>query len=214
MLKLHTDQKGFVPLRYITEHTCLCSEVTHLCNQTGTPGYIISLDQAKAYNHVNSTLLLRTMEAMGLPADLLCMIKDILADCCTCVCINRGYSSSFSLCCGVRQGDPLSCLLYDFSIKPMGMHLRKAISGITLLGLPPVKLIQYTNDMNLFLSAMEDLPLICHMMDDTSFALGSLFNLNKTDILLISPPEHHDVPHKEITDCFTSGFLIPPGLPL
>ena len=214
MNKLHLDQKGFVSLRYITEHTRLCSEVTHLCNKTRTPGYIVSLDQAKAYDRVNSSLLLRTMAAMGLPADLLCLIADILTNCQTRVHINGGYSSFFSLRHGVRQGDPLSCLLYDFSIEPMGMHLRRAISSITLLGLPPVKLIQYADDMNLFLSAMEDLPLICQTMDDTSFTLGSLFNLNKTDILVVGPPEHHDVSHCDITDCFTSGFMIPPSLPL
>ena len=214
MHKLHTDQKGFVPLRYITEHTCLCSEVAHLCNKTGTPGYIVSLDQAKAYDRVDSSLLLHTMGAMGLPNDLLSMIGDVLTNCHTRVRINGSYSRFFSLRCGVRQGDPLSCLLYDFSIKPMGMRLRHAISGITLLGLPPVKLIQYADDMNLFLSSMEDLPLIRHTMDDTSFALGSLFNLNKTDILIVGPPEHHNISHQDITDCFTGGFLIPPGLPL
>ena len=214
MNKLHTDQKGFVPLRYITEHTHLCSKVAHLCNKTGTPRYIVSLDQAKAYDQVDSTLLIRTMEAMGLPADLLRMITDILVNCCMHVCINGGYSGFFSLWRGVRQGDPLSCLLYDFSIEPMGMRLRHAISGISLLGLQPVKLIQYADDMNLFLSTMEDLLLIHRTMDATSFALGSLFNLSKTDILVVGPPEHHDISHNEITECFTSGFLIPPGLPL
>jgi len=57
----------------------------------------------------------------------------------------------------VRQGDPLSCLLYDFSIEPMGMWLRKVIDRISMLSLPPVKLIQFANDMNLFLSMADDL---------------------------------------------------------
>ena len=47
--KLHLDQKGFVPGRYITEHMRLASEVSHLSNLTDTDGYIVSLDQAKAY---------------------------------------------------------------------------------------------------------------------------------------------------------------------
>ena len=68
--------------------------------------------------------------------------------------------------------------------------------------------------MNLFLSVEENLPLIRETMDDTSFALGSLFNLNKTDVLVVGPLEHCDAPHPGITDCFTGGFIIPPGLPL
>jgi len=168
MSKLHPDQKGFVPLRYITEHTRLCSEVAHLSNMSGTPGYIVSLDQAKAYDRIDACLLLRSMHAMGLPVDLLGMIRDVLTNCRTHVLINGGYSGFFSLRRGVRQGDPLSCLLYNFSIEPMGMRLRRAISGISLLGLPPVKLIQYADDMNLFLSPMEDLALIKSTMDSTS----------------------------------------------
>ena len=151
---------------------------------------------------------------MGLPADLIHLISDILVNCRTRVRINGGYSGFFSLCRGVRQGDPLSCLLYDFSIEPMGMRLRHAISGISLLGLKPVKLIQYADNMNLFLSDDENLPLICKTMADTSFALGSLFNLNKTDVLVVGPPEHRDAPHHGISECFTGGFILPPGLPL
>jgi len=214
MSKLHTDQKGFVPLRYITEHTRLCSEVAHLSNASGTPGYIVSLDQAKAYDRIDACLLLRSMLAMGLPADLLGMIWDILTNCRTRVRINGGYSGFFSLRRGVRQGDPLSCLLYNFSIEPMGMRLRCAISGISLLGLPAVKLIQYADDMNLFLSPMEDLALIKSTMDSTSATLGSKFNLEKTDILVVGPPEHHDVSHTDVLACFEGGFVLPRGLPL
>jgi len=214
MSKLHTDQKGFVPLRYITEHTRLCSEVAHLSNASGTPGYIVSLDQAKAYDRVDVHLLLRSMLAMGLPADLLGMIRDILTNCHTRIRINGGYSGFFSLRRGVRQGDPLSCLLYNFSIEPMGMRLHHAISGISLLGLPAVKLIQYADDMNLFLSPMEDLALIKSTMDSTSSTLGSKFNLEKTDILIIGPPEHHDVSHTDVLACFEGGFVLPRGLPL
>jgi len=214
MSKLHADQKGFVPLRYITEHTRLCSEVAHLSNASGTPGYIVSLDQAKAYDRVDTRLLLRCMLAMGLPADLLCMIRDILANCRTRVRINGGYSGFFSLHQGVCQGDPLSCLLYNFSIEPMGMRLRRAISGISLLGLPAVKLIQYADDMNLFLSPMEDLALIKSTMDSTSATLGSKFNLEKTDILVVGPPEHHDMSHADVLACFEGGFVLPQGLPL
>jgi len=214
MSKLHPDQKGFVPLCYITEHTRLCSEVAHLSNMSGTPGYIVSLDQAKAYDCIDARLLLRSMLAMGLPSDLLNMIRDILTNCHTRVRINGGYSGFFSLRRGVRQGDPLSCLLYNFSIEPMGMHLRRAISGISLLGLPPVKLIQYADDMNLFLSPMEDLALIKSTMDSTSATLGSKFNLEKTDILVVGPPKHHDMPHTDVLACFEGGFILPHGLPL
>jgi Reverse transcriptase (RNA-dependent DNA polymerase) len=58
VLKLHPDQKGFIPNRHITEHTQLASEVVHLSSRLGCNGYLISLDQLKAYNRVDQHLLL------------------------------------------------------------------------------------------------------------------------------------------------------------
>jgi ribonuclease HI len=214
MTKLHDNQKGFVPLRYITEHTRLCAEIAHLSNLTETPSYIVSLDQAKAYDRVDLPLLLDTLSAMGLPADLILMIRDITSKCRTWVCINSGYSRTFTLCRSVRQGDPLSCLLYAFSIKPMGMRLRQSIWGISLLGLPPQKLIMYADDTNLFLSSFEDLGLIRSTMASTSFALGSKFNLEKTDVLPVGPTEHSLASHPDIVACFDGCYVLPPGSPL
>jgi hypothetical protein len=97
MTKLHDNQKGFVPLCHITEHTRLCTEIAHLSDITDTPSYIVSLDQAKAYDHVDVPLLLSTLTAMGLPADLIDMIQDITADCRTRIHINSSYSRPFKL---------------------------------------------------------------------------------------------------------------------
>ena len=53
MVKIHPDQKGFIPGRLITEHTRLAYEVSHLADITGTRGFLVSLDQAKAYDRVD-----------------------------------------------------------------------------------------------------------------------------------------------------------------
>ena len=73
--KIHTDQKGFTPGRYITEHTCLASEVSHLSNATSTNGYIVSLDQAKAYDRTDLPWLLSVLSAMGIDAHLVSLIN-------------------------------------------------------------------------------------------------------------------------------------------
>ncbi len=158
--KIHPDQAGFVPGRLITDHTRLASEITHLSNSTNTDGYIISLDQAKAYDKTDTAWLLRVLSAMGIPEDLTSLIEDVTANCRTRVRINSGLSSPFVLNVGLRQGDPLSPILYDFSIEPLGMHMRKHLTGISCCGLPPAKLIMYADDMNLFMSKLEDFRLI------------------------------------------------------
>jgi len=121
--KLHPDQKGFVPGRLMHEHTRLASKVAHLCDATGTPGFIVGLDQAKAYNRVDQYWLLSVLVAFGLPGDLVVLISDLTNNCRSQVRINSGYSPYFTLKRGVCQGDPLSCLLFNFSIEPLAIKL-------------------------------------------------------------------------------------------
>ena len=217
--KLHPDQKGFMPGRWITEHTHLASEVAHLSNVSGSDGYIVSLDQAKAYDCTDLLWLTHVLSHMGLPPDLVSMICDIVHGCRTRVRINSAYSRPYELHHGVHQGDPLSCLLYAFSIEPMGMHLHSAIQGISVFSLPPAKLIMYADDTNLFLSQDDDLALIRSELSATSLAIGSKFNYKKTDILLIGSHTHRsrtadDAALAPLLDCFQGTYIIPDGSPL
>ena len=204
--KIHPDQKGFIPFRYITEHTRLATAVAHMASTTCTNGYILSLDQAKAYDRVDQSWLIRVMRAMGIEADLVTMVADIILNCRSRVRINGGYSRLFSLRRGVRQGDPLSCLLFNFAIEPLAMRLRRVVSGFRIPGLPPVRLIMYADDTNLFLSMSDDVSSIKNCLDDASFAIGSKFNHEKSIIKAIGSLEFQ-------TECLASGTINGQTLP-
>src|SRR5260221_828294 len=150
---------------------------------------------------------------MGVSSELVSLIRDITYKCRSRVRINGGYSRPFTLARGVRQGDPLSCLLYDFAIEPLGMRLRPSISGLSVLSLPPAKLTMYADDTNLFVSAHEDLPAIGSCLADTSLTIGSKFNLEKTDVLPVGSPAHISADHS-LDHIFPGPFVLSPGFPL
>ena len=187
--KLHPDQKGFVPGWLMNEHTRLASEVAHLCNVTETPGFIVGLDQAKAYDRVDQLWLIKVLTAFGLPANLVLLISDLTDACRSRMWINSGYSSYFTLKRGVRQGDPLSCLLFNFSIEPLAIKLRERITGLSVRGLPPVKVMLYADDINLFLNNQDSIPEVSNCLSEVSHAIGSKFNLEKTDVKPVGPHE-------------------------
>lgn len=182
--QIHSDQKGFIAGWYIAEHTCLATEVVHLSNSTGQNGWIVSLDMAKAYDRVDLPWLLCILEAMAVGPDLVLMVWDVVLGVFMCVRINGGYSWFFELCQGVCQGDPLSPLLFDFNIELLSLWLQQAVVGISVLGLPPVQLEMYADDTNVFLDAeLDSVSGIQAVLLDTSFTIGSKFNLEKTDVL-------------------------------
>jgi len=215
--KIHDDQIGFVPGRLMSDHTRLAQAVAHMCGSTGTAGYLVSLDQAKAYDRVDQSWLLRVMKAMGLPRCLVGMIQDVLPNCRSRVRINSGYSEWFKLKRGVRQGDPLSCLLFNFSIEPLAMRLRQVVQGISIGGLRPAKVMLYADDVNLFLSTSDDVPLLSSCLVDTSFAIGSKFNLDKTDVKPLGPADFVQACFDEQTmggALLPGAYVLPPGDPL
>ena len=215
--KLHDNQKGFVPGHLITDHTHLTSMVAHLAEATNSDGFIVSLDQAKAYNRVDQHWLLCVLSRMGLDPDLISLIKDLTHKCRSHVRINGGYSPFFTLHRGVRQGDPLSCLLFNFSIEPLAMRLCCAVRGFSVLDLPPVRVMFYADDVNLFLNKDEPITPIVECLDNTSFAIGSKFNHDKTDVKPIGTLTFQHA-------CFDSSslhgqalpgsFILPPSAPL
>jgi len=204
--KLHPDQKGFVPGRLMNEHTRLASEVAHLCDATGTPGFIVGLDQAKAYDRVDQPWLLQVLVASGLPPDLIMLISDLTDGCKSRVRINSGYSPYFVLKRGVRQGDPLSCLLFNFSIEPLAIKLRQVVKGLSVPGLRPVKVMLYADDINLFLGQEDSVPEISECLTSVSKTIGSKFNMDKTDVKPVSP-------HEFQLACYTQQNMAGPSIP-
>jgi len=215
--KLHPDQKGFVPGRLMNEHTRLASEVAHLCDATNTPGFIVGLDQAKAYDRVDQPWLLQVLVASGLPPDLVLLISDITNGCKSRVRINSSYSPYFTLKRGVRQGDPLSCLLFNFSIEPLAIRLRQVVKGLAVPGLEPVRVMLYADDINLFLGQEDSIQEVSDCLTSVSRTIGSKFNMEKTDVKPVGP-------HDFQLACYTQqdmggqsipgAHILPPADPL
>ena len=213
--KIHPDQAGFIPGHLITDHTRLAAEVAHLSDISGTDGYIVSLDQAKAYDKTDVSWMLRVLGAMGIPDSLVSDIKEITSNCRTRVRINSGLSAVYTLGIGLRQGDPLSPILYNFSIEPLGMRMRKCMTGISCFGLAPAKIIQYADDINLFASKNEDFHLVKSVLQETSRAIGNQINLDKTSVLVIGSRQHKEAAtHPLITECFEEAEILLVGAPL
>jgi len=217
VVKLHEDQKGFVPGRQMYEHTRLAAEVAHLCDSTGTKGFIVGLDQAKVYDRVDQAWLLDVLVEMGVSADVVGLVENVLPGCRSRVQINGGYSPKFSLRRGVRQGDPLSCLLFNFSIEPLAMRLRNRITGLSVYGLAPAKVALYADNINLFLSENDSIPGLASCLEDTSLAVGSKFNMEKTDVKPVGTEGFVRRCHEEQRmghSTLPGAYVLPPEDPL
>jgi hypothetical protein len=99
----------------------------------------------------------------------------------------------------VRQGDPLSCPLFDLAIEPLACMLRNnpEIHGLKIPGLVENLIIRlFADDTNLYLSKRDKLNLIQQLLDKWCYASGAKFNIEKTEIIPIgSEGFRHSIIH-------------------
>jgi len=95
------------------------------------------------------------LEAFQLPQPFIKTVQALYHNVYTKVTINRVFSESFKVKCGVRQGDPLSCPLFDLAIEPLACWIctDPNIKGIEIPGIENmIKITLFVDDTNLFLS--------------------------------------------------------------
>src|SRR5258708_10749023 len=117
-------QAAFIKGHSIYNQIDLVTRMTDLCEVTNQDGAIITLDQEKAYDKIRHDYLWKVLESMNIPLSLVKTIKSLYSEAETTVILNGEMSNKFQVSRGMRQADPLSCLLFNLAIEPMSHMLR------------------------------------------------------------------------------------------
>ena len=102
--------------------------------KSGVPGVIIKLDIEKAYDHVNWNALFYLMERMGFGEKWGRWMKACITTVRFSVLINGSPAGFFGSSRGLRQGDPLSPLLFLLVMEVLSRLLRRTEEGDFLRG--------------------------------------------------------------------------------
>ena len=192
---IHRDQAGFIPRRSIFNHICLAKAIINYAEITKIDGTIITLDQEKAYDKIRHDYLWRILEAFHLPPPFINTLKSLYDQAYTCVAINGIMSTPYQVCRGVHQGDPLSCLIFNLAIEPLACLLR---NNPFLRGLQIPSLVEkvitkfFANNTSLYLSSTDCFDHVFQILRNWCEVSGAKFNIEKTEIIPIGTPEHHE----------------------
>ena len=190
---LHPDQTGFVPKRSIFNNIRLASAILNYADITETDGAIVALDQEKAYDKIRHDYLWKTLEKFNVPNLFIRTVRELYKHAHTKVAINGFLSSPFKVTRGVRQGDPLSCALFNLAIEPLACQIRSDddIKGIKIPGVEEKVIISlYADDTNLFLNKEDSMDHVYEILEGWCKASGAKFNIEKTEIVPIGTPDH------------------------
>ena len=189
---IHMDQAGFMRGRRIEDQTELVKLLINLCELEEINGAIICLDQEKAYDKISHKFLWKSLEKFGFPASFIRTIRALYQDAYTVVIINGEISLPFKIIRGVRQGDPLSCLLFNIAIESLATMLRKShLKGMKIKGLRERTIASlFADDTTVYLSEEDSFSDLKDILDDWCKASGAKFNVQKTEIIPVGSQQY------------------------
>lgn len=178
------DQTCGVPGRFIGENVSIIRDVVSFASRTGVPLAILSLDQEKAFDHVDWGFMRATLGRMGFKYSFLRWVSLFYTQVQSAVIVNGHISPFFSLSRGVRQGCPLSPLLYVLVAETLAVNIRcnPRIPGLCLPGVPLVvsPVHQYADDTTLILSTDDSIKAVFDIYSLFEKASGSRLNQSKS----------------------------------
>jgi len=192
---IHRDQAGFIKGRNIYDQVKLAKLMIDYGKIRKQNGAIVALDQEKAYDKILHPYLWKTLEKFDIPQHFIKTVKHLYQDASTSILINGILSDPYIVNRGVRQGDGLSCLLFDLGIEPLAAAIRNSpIKGIQVEDAPEnIKCKLFADDTMVYLDESDNIETLeNHALKPWCKVSGAVFNIAKTEIIPIGSNEYRD----------------------
>ena len=148
---INPDQAGYMENRFCGENTRLIADIIDYTTLNKCPCIILLADFEKAFDSIPWNFLSSCLKSYGFGPNFQKWISTIYNNTESCV-TNNGYQSRFfKLSRGIRQGCPLSALLFLIPAEVIATLIRNSnqVKGISLNN-TNFKLCQLADDMTLF----------------------------------------------------------------
>jgi len=123
---LHVNQYGFIKGRTIQDCLAWAFQFLHICHHSKKEIVILKLDFAMAFDKLEHQVILDVMKFKGFPEKWVRWVDVILKSGTSSVLLNGIPGKPFACKRGVRQGDPLSPLLFVLAADLLQTIVNKA----------------------------------------------------------------------------------------
>ena len=132
---INEDQTGYIKNRFIGFNLRQIQDVIDYADSYSVEGAIIFVDFTKAFDSLEWDFMFKVLRYFGFNDSFISWVETLYNDIQTCVINNGWISEVFKNKRGIRQGCPLSALLFVLSVEIMALRLRgnKDIKGIQVV---------------------------------------------------------------------------------
>jgi retron-type reverse transcriptase len=155
---IHHDQTGFIPGMQESFNICkLLNIIQHTKRSKDKSHLILSIDTEKAFDKIQHHFMIKALRKLGIEGMYLNILKGIYEKPIGNIILNVENLKPFPLKSGMRQGCPLSPLLFNIVLEFLARAIRQEeeIKGMQI-GKEVAKLSPFADDMILYLKDPKD----------------------------------------------------------
>ena len=203
---ISSDQSGYLEGRNISNNLRNILDIIDFTKKIDRNGMIIFVDFEKAFDTVRWDFLQECLEKFNFGPFFRHCVNTLYTNISTCV-TNNGHSSPFfNPERGIRQGCPLSALLFILVVEVLSIAIKtdKNISGINI-GNKQFKITQLADDTTLFLHNVTSLQNVLKILDLFKTCSGLKINREKSEAIWIGASSNYR--HKPCGLKWTDGLV-------
>jgi hypothetical protein len=210
---VHENQYGFIKGKTIQDCLGWAFEFLHQCHHSRREIIILKLDFEKAFDLIEHSAVLAMLQAKGFPQKWIMWINELLSSETSFVLLNGTAGKDFKCIRGVRQGDPLSPLLFAIDADLLQCAINKEYE-IGNLHPPfpqrtenPFPIIQYADDTIIIMQGCDSqLAILKDILNKISVSSSLVVNFHKSCLVPINISSEHASSLAQSFGCTVGSF--------
>ena len=181
---INHDQTAYIKNRYMGYNIRLIDDVIDYFDRFQKKGVLFMADFEKAFDSLDWGFMFKTLDFFKFGPSFKRWIRTLYTLPVGRIKNNGYISDEFSISRGIRQGCPVSALLFILAIELFGLRIRQEINlkGFEF-GFPekPLKMVQHADDCILLLNNIDELCTAISTLDYFGDVSGLKLNLSKCE---------------------------------
>lgn len=180
-------QAGFRGGRSITDQIFVLKEIQASCYEYKIPLFAIFIDYKQAYDSVDRRRMYEALREMGIPKKLIMLIRMTLQVTKNKIMWNGNKSENFETRKGLRQGDPMSTVLFNLVLEKIIRNTKIKVNEVIYSN--EHQCLAYADDLTIVAKSKKELIQIVKQLGGEGKKFGLEINQEKTKYMVMGETE-------------------------